>query len=280
MAGFTRVAGACVACGAGTFKQGYRRSLDFPAVACIACTNCTRQGQYEVQACRNATDAVCRACSGGCPRGQYITGACGGVRDLQCTPCAGQCPVDHWRRSSSTCSGVTWYDQMLQEICWPCINASLCPAGQIIKQRCTGLGVFPPQCEACTPVAGGCPRDTYMGGCKGFQDYACFNFTRCGPGRYLDKSSRLADGVCTACTDCAGLGLATLVPCETYSDTVCVGAPCGAGLGSCSGRYFCLFASGGGNTTGQCYPCPVRLPLCVLCLVFDLGCVLAGWVRE
>ena len=259
VAGYARVGTSCVMCGGGKYRVAVRRNDSEPETNCTDCTNCTAIGKYQTRACFYALDTTCGNCTQRCAVGQYKASPCGGTQDLRCAACASSCPPDFYLGSPAACPGTTDFDTV-RAGCLPCINASLCPPGQIVKRRCNGTEMATPQCEACTRVAGGCLRDEYMGGCREYQDYACLPFTRCPSGQYLINSSAYSDGVCVACsTPCEQRGLQTVVACSTYADALCGGQLCREDM-PCppppdGGAIYCRYFN---HTVGVCAFCPVR----------------------
>lgn len=263
-AGFVRSGLQCVACPANTFRVAAGNVVnEGQANTCGACTACTSGVNYETTSCTSTRNRVCTACTRSCARGQFQSSPCNVTSNMRCTACATRCSAGFYRTAAAVCDGLSTNDTFLAG-CAACRRPGDCPAGYYISAACVGTETVSNQCLLCSavPPTGDCAATQYRGGCFNFTNTVCVPFRTCAAGQYLAGESRVQDGVCTACTNCAGLGLAQLRACSTYDDAVCRGSSCNRSAPCVTpdalltrGRLACDYSSGS-EATSFCGMCP------------------------
>lgn len=265
-AGYVKSGGQCVVCAANTFRDGVvvgNVVNEGQANTCAACTACATGVNYESTSCTSTRNRVCTACTRSCAKGQYQSSPCNVTSNLRCSACATSCYAGYYKTAAAVCDGLSAFDTFLAG-CARCKQPGDCPAGYYISAACVGTETLTNQCLLCSavPPTGDCPATQYRGGCYNYTNTKCMPFSTCAAGKYLAGESRVQDGVCTTCTNCTVLGLATLRACSTYDDAVCKGGSCNRSVPCVTpaalltrGRLACDYSSGV-EATAFCGMCP------------------------
>lgn len=236
---------------------------------CQTCTACVNGDTYESRACTPTTNRVCSPCTAVCPVGWYIAALCSVTSNLTCTRCVTKCPAGFYMNPGATqCTGTERSD-VVAAGCSPCLVPSNCTAGQYLGSECAGTETKINECRACVEQT--CPVGEYSGGCGGLQPARCLALTRCPAGQFLDQWSKVRDGVCKTCTNCAAQRLVQVRACGLLEDAACEGELCGETIpcnSTSAGARFCNYVAG--VPQPSCGVCPVRAAQCFLGVVYVL----------